>query len=168
MAVPRNAFPKALKRLYDWLDDELGGDPEQRLIACGSALTLTVAEHDGKTILLDTAAGSTATLPLATGSGARIKFQISTTATSNSHKIQVGDATDVMAGVIMALSDDTAAVKGWAAGATDDTITFNRTTTGLAKKGNWVEVEDVAENLWLVRGQIEQSGTEATPFSAAV
>jgi hypothetical protein len=34
--------------------------------------------------------------------------------------------------------------------------------------GEVIEVEDVAANTWLVSGMITQSGTEATPFSAAV
>lgn len=147
---------------------EAGGTIQQPVVAAGSALTLTQDTHDGRTILLDTAAGSTVTLPAASGSGARFRFQVSVTATSNSHKIQVANASDIMQGVILALSDGSNAVLGWEAGASDDTITLNRTTTGTAKVGHFIEVEDIKANTWAVHGTIAQSGTEATPFSAAV
>lgn len=148
---------------------EDGGTIQQGPIAAGATLTLTRAAHDGKTILLDTAAGSVVTLPAAAATGARFRFQVSTTATSNSHVIEVANADDTMKGVILAMSDAVGgATVGWEAGASDDTITLNRTTTGTAKVGHFIEVEDIAENVWAVHGIIAQSGTEATPFSAAV
>ena len=143
-------------------------DVSTRLIAAGATLTLTVAAHDGKTILLDTAAGSIVTLPASSGSGARFYFKISVTATTNSHIIKVANATDIIQGVVFALGDDAAALSGWEAGATDDTITFNRTTTGTAKIGHFVELEDIVSGKWAVHGLIAQSGAEASPFSATV
>ena len=143
-------------------------DVSARLIAAGAALTLTVAAHDGKTILLDTAAGSTVTLPAASGSGAIFKFCISTTATSNSHIIKVANASDTMKGLISALSDGVDNMIGWLAAAASDTITFNRTTTGTAAVGQYVEIQDIATNVFAVSGLIAQTGTEATPFSATV
>jgi hypothetical protein len=143
-------------------------DVSGRLVAAGSSLTLTEAAHDGKTILLDTAAGSTVTLPAASGSGARFRFVIKTVATSNSHIIKVANASDAINGIIYTLSDDTAAVKGFAAAATDDTITLNRTTTGSVSKGEFIEIEDIATNVFAVRGFTQSTGTEATPFSATV
>lgn len=137
-------------------------------IAAGSALTLTNAAHSGKTILLDTAAGSTVTLPAATGSGARFRFQVKTVATSNSHKIQVANGTDIIQGIIYVLSDNSAAVLGYAAGASDDTITLNRTTTGSVTRGEFIEIEDVAAGVFVVHGYTQATGTEATPFSSAV
>ena len=143
-------------------------DVSARLIAAGAALTLTVAAHDGKTILLDTAAGSTVTLPAASGSGAKFTFKVSVTATTNSHIIKVANANDIIQGVIFALGDDATSLQGWEAGSTADTITFNRTTTGLAAVGHFVEIEDVKTNMFACHGIISQSGTEATPFSATV
>lgn len=137
-------------------------------VAAGSSLTLTSA-YSGKTILLDTASGSTVTLPAATGSGARFRFRIKTVATSNSHKIQVANGTDVIQGLIFTLSDDAGAVpKAWAAGASDDTITLNRSTTGSVTKGEYIEIEDVASGVFEVIGFTQSTGTEATPFSSAV
>lgn len=149
----------------DWGRD--GGATTSRLLAAGATKTLTISD-DGKTVLLDTAAGSVVTLPAASGSGARFRFQVKVLATSNSHKVQVANATDIIQGLITGVSDDTDAVKGWIAGATADTITLNRTTTGSVSRGEFIEIEDVAAGLFLVHGQIAQTGTEATPFSAAV
>jgi phage terminase large subunit-like protein len=81
------------------------------------------------------------------------------------HKVQVANGTDIIQGVIMALSDDAGnPVKGWEAGASDDTITLNRGTTGTAKVGHSISIEDIASGVFAVTGSIAQSGTEATPF----
>jgi hypothetical protein len=146
-------------------------DVSARVVAGGATLSVTEALHDSKTVLLDTAAGTIITLPASTGGGARFRFLVSVIATSNSHKIQVANASDTMTGAILAVSDDAGfPVKGYTADATAgaDTITLNRTTTGSTIKGEWIEVEDYAANKWAVRGMIAATGTEATPFSAAV
>ena len=139
-----------------------------RLVAAGSALTLTVAAHEGKIILLDTLAGSTVTLPAATGSGARFNFLIKTVATSNSHVIKVANSSDTMAGVIYMAQDGGDTVLAFEATGTADTITLNRSTTGGTQKGEWVELIDMDTNVWAVTGGLVGTGTEATPFSAAV
>jgi hypothetical protein len=144
-------------------------DDSARYVAAGSALTLTVATHNKRTIKLDTAAGSTVTLPAATGSGAVFNFIVTTLATSNSHIIKVANASDTMQGSILIVDTDTAgATSGFAAGATADTITLNRTTTGSVSLGEWIEVEDVAANKWQVSGVVTGTGTVATAFSATV
>jgi hypothetical protein len=145
----------------------------QSLVAGGSALTLTAQAHGGATIQLDTAAGTTITLPALseTGTGLVFNFVITVVATSNNHKIQVANSTDTMTGMLMAVSDDAGfPVKGYTADATAgaDTITLNRTTTGSTVKGEWIRVQDVGGNKWAVSGMIASTGTEATPFSAAV
>src|SRR6476619_7444044 len=101
-------------------------DVSGRVVAGGGALSVTEALHDGKTILLDTAAGTVITLPAASGSGARFRFLVSVIATSNSHKIQVANASDTMTGMVMAVSGDAGfSVKSYTADATAgaDTIT---------------------------------------------
>lgn len=148
---------------------EAGGTIQQPLVAAGSALTVTRASHDGRIISLDTAAGSTCTLPAASGSGARFRFHITTVATSNSHVIKVANASDTMVGQVLSISDDAGnTVKPFFAAGTDDTITLNRTTTGSTRKAEWIEVVDAATNLWFVDGIIAATGAEATPFSATV
>lgn len=138
-------------------------------VNAGSALTLTAASHAGKLILLDTAAGSTVTLPAATGTGNIYFFTTYALATSNSHKIQVANSTDVFSGAVISVdnADASASVFGCAAGS--DTITLNRTTTGSVKVGgDWIEIVDVKAGYFRVSGVCTGTGGEATPFSAAV
>jgi len=133
-----------------------------------STLSLTAATHSGKTVTVNRAAGSTLTLPASTGSGARFRIIIGTTLTSGSLIIQVANSTDVMQGQIQTMSDDPATVKAFATAASSDTITLNRTTTGVGTAGEWLHIEDVAAGFWFVYGVTTSTGTEATPFSAAV
>lgn len=138
------------------------------LVAAGATLTMTEASHSGKTICLDTAAGSIVTLPTSTGGGARYRFLVTVTATSNSHIIKVGNATDEMRGYVIQDSDTATAPNIWWAADNDDTITLNRTTTGLAAQGEYFEIVDGTSGHYFVQGYSQASGTEATPFSATV
>ncbi len=139
-------------------------------VAAGATLTLAADKHSGKTILLDTAAGSVVTLPQATGTGYRYRFEVSVLATSNSHKVQVGNSTDVMEGLAFGSRIDSGnAVLGFATSATSDTITLNRTTTGSVSVGEWIEIWDKATGVF--HAQVfgtATGGAYATPFSAAV
>jgi hypothetical protein len=144
-------------------------DLSSRLVAAGADETATLAAHSDRIILLDTAAGSTVTLPAATGSGARIKCIISVIATSNSHIIKVGDGTDTMKGSVLIVDSDTAGtVTGFVTAADSDTITLNRTTQGSVTVGEWIELVDIAADVWAVSGVLTNSGSGATPFSATV
>lgn len=130
-------------------------------------ITLTEAEHAGRTGYFDVAAGAVVTLPRATGSGAIFRFFCKTTITSNSMKIQVGNADDVLRGQALIAQDaaDTAVV--FETAATSDTLTGNGSTTG-GITGDYVEIEDIAEGMFRVNAFLSGTGTEATPFSAAV
>lgn len=142
-------------------------DVSGRLVAAGGTLAVTVADHDGKIICLDTAAGSVCTLPAAVGSGAVFRFVVSVLATSNSHIVKV-TGNDVMQGLVFTVDDTSDAVYGWRTADDSDTVTLNRTTTGSVERGEYLEFIDVAADLWLVRGFIANSGSQATPFSATV
>lgn len=146
-----------------------GSDVSGRLVAGGSSLTGTIA-HESRVVLLDTAAGTTFTLPDATGSGQRYTVIISVVATSNSHIIQVANSSDIMQGIVWTCStgDTPDLAQPWITAADSDTITLNRTTQGSITIGEWFEFVDVANNTWAVRGFTASSGAEATPFSAAV
>lgn len=134
--------------------------------ATAATLAVSAASHGGKVIVLDRAAGVTATLPAATGSGVEFRFFVKTTITSNNYIIQVtGD--DTMRGNAIVAQDAGDTVVVFEAGATADTITLNGTTTG-GLVGDWVDLIDVAADLWSVRAVLAATGTEATPFSAAV
>ena len=131
-----------------------------------STLAVVPSTHDGRVVVLDRAAGITVTLPAATGSGAKYKFFTKTTVTSNNHIIQVtGD--DTMAGFASIAQDGADTVVQFETAATSDTITMNGSTKG-GIAGDIIELEDVATDLWSVRCTLSGTGTEATPFSAAV
>lgn len=158
-AVAVSATPAEINRV---------ADVSGRLVPAGATLAVTEALHDGKTILLDTLAGSVCTLPPATGSGAKFKFVVSVLATSASHKIQV-TTDDTMKGTVLVVDTDTAGtVTGFATASTSDTITLNRSTNGSVTVGEWIECEDIAADVWAVSGVISNTGNGATPFSAAV
>jgi hypothetical protein len=145
-----------------------------RYVAAGSTKALTAA-NDKQTIKLDTLTGSVVTLPAATGSGVRFKFLVSVLATSNSHKIQVANASDFMVGIISGPNTSTGAFTAFAAAnsgtvaTNSDTITLNRAGTGSASVGEWIDVEDVAANTWAVNGLLSAAAAAfTTPFTAAV
>lgn len=142
-------------------------DVSARIVNCtASTLTITEATHDGKIVTLNRAAGIAVTLPAATGSGTRLRFVVGTTVTSNSTTIKVvGD--DTMTGTALMLADGGDTVNGWETASNSDTITFDGSTTG-GIKGDFVELIDIAADLWFVSVRGSATGTEATPFSATV
>ena len=128
-----------------------------------TAATATLTDFEaGGLVVVNRAAGCTITLPDATGSGYR--YLITTIADQTGDLvIQAPDASNVMQGV--AMTDMTGVV--FATADTTDTITLNGTTSG-GLKGARVELIDVAADTWHVFVVSEASGTEVTPFSAAV
>lgn len=138
---------------------------ESTYVAAGSTRALTDAESRS-TVLLDTATGSVVTLPAATGSGRTYRFIVSVLATTNSHIVKVGVASDIIIGVLGIVGSSSTAFA--ANGTTHDGITLNRTTTGSVSKGEWFFLEDIASGVWHVRGYLTASGAPATPFGALV
>jgi autotransporter adhesin len=130
--------------------------------------TATVAITDegyvGQRIVMNRAAGITATLPEATGSGNRYEF-IGAVDASGDQIIQVtGD--DTMAGVAY-LGNDSAGASCFYTADTSDTITLDGSTKG-GLKGWRVVCDDIAADTWAVIVMSEASGTEESVFSAAV
>lgn len=143
-------------------------DVSTRIVnATAATLAVTLAAHDGKTVTLNRAGGIAVTLPAAAGTGARFRFVVGTTVTTPSTTIKVANASDTMVGFASTFQDGGDTALFFEAGGTDDTITLNGTTTG-GIKGDLIEIEDVATNLWHVRLTLSATGTEATPFSATV
>lgn len=144
------------------------GQYNSGLVAITASTTLDNS-HNGKTVTFSAAAGLAITLPTATGSGWRVKLVNLTTITSNTTTIKVNNTTDAINGFSNIISDDAGGpAKGFiAAAGSDDTITFNGTTTG-GYVGDIVEIEDVASGLFQVKVMGKATGTEATPFSATV
>ena len=137
------------------------------LIAGGAALTVTREEHDGKTMLFDTATGVAFTLPAATGTGMKLRFVVSVVRASGTYDIDcVGS--DEFAGTCGIIDVDTADATILFAAETGDnfvSISMNGTTSGLGAVGDWVEVEDIATGVWAVKGAIHADGTVITPFT---
>lgn len=173
------ALDKIFKRLIPTGGEALGGitatmdeinraaDVSGRIVnASAATLTVTEATHEGKIITLDRAAGVTVTLPAATGSGAKYTFITKTTVTSNNNIIQVtGD--DTMKGVAWMAADGGDSVVAFETAADSDTITMNGSTKG-GIVGSRIELIDYAADTWNVQCFLQGTGSEATPFSAAV
>jgi len=129
-----------------------------------ASATVNKYDHAGTIVRLSAAAGLTVTLPAATGSGDTYKFFVITTVTTNDYVIQV-TGNDVISGTLAVSTDIGGTVAPTAADS--DTITMNGSTTG-GLIGSYVELVDVAADRWAVSGALNATGTEATPFSAAV
>jgi len=146
-----------------------GADAPVAITATGA---LTTAAHAGVPVVFNNAAGGTLTLPNATGSGAKFLIFIGTSLTSGSFVLQVARAADYFrgqastigsSGITIALTANTGTL------ATEsDTLTWNRSTTGLGTQGDYIELLDFAVNVWSIDAIYASSGAAATPFSAAV
>jgi hypothetical protein len=132
-----------------------------------ASTTLSQKRHGDSTVTVNAAAGLTLTLPAASGTGSRFRIFVGTTVTSNNVVIQVANSSDVMSGSARVAQDGGDTAVAFETASTSDTITLNGTTTG-GIKGDFIELEDVATNLWRVSAVLSATGTEATPFSAAV
>lgn len=133
-----------------------------------TSLSITAATHGERIVTLShTAAESVVTLPAATGTGNKFTFIVAAVNTNN-HKIQVANATDVFEGVALIAQDSADTVNAFESAADSDTITLNGTTTGGAAIGDKVEIIDYASGKFQVNVIATGTGTEATPFSAAV
>lgn len=134
-------------------------------ITVTASLTLTRDTHQGNVVNINALAGLTVTLPASSGKGDKYRIFVPTTVTSNSYIVQVANGTDIMQGAIGLTTDIAGTILPTAS--TTDTITMNGSTTG-GVKGSYLEFEDVSSGIWLLRGNLVCTGTEATPFSAAV
>jgi len=152
---------------------DLSGSFIRDLVTLTADTTITNAAHAGRVLLMGEVGGNasaTFTLPAATGTGAEFKFIVSVVNTSN-YVIQVtGD--DTIDGSVVVTNDSTAggtaSLISWPTVAASDTITLNATTTGGVQIGDYVLLTDIATDQYTVSGLLNASGTEATPFSAAV
>jgi hypothetical protein len=104
-------------------------------------------------------------MPAATGTGDVYTIFFGTTVSSNDYIVQAASSSDVFNGGV-SISTNIAGVTMLAA-ATTDTITMNGSTTG-GLVGSWVQLTDVASGVFMLDGFLCSTGTEATPFSAAV
>lgn len=139
----------------------------QPIAVTAATLTLSKKTHGNATIVADRAAGIAFTLPASSGSGVKFRIYVKTTVTSNTTTVKVANGTDIMSGVALQAADGGATLNAWESGASDDTITFDGSTTG-GIKGDVVELEDVVSGIWSARIVGSATGTEATPWSNTV
>lgn len=140
----------------------------QPISVTSSTLSVTKRNHAGAVLVANRAAGITATLPASDGSGARYEIVVGTTITSNNLIVQVANASDTITGVALFSSDNAAdATVSFETAADSDTITMNGSTKG-GIKGDRIILTDIAANLWHVQIVAAATGSEVTPFSAAV
>jgi hypothetical protein len=91
---------------------------------------------------------------------------VPTTIATSSLKIGT-DGTDKFVGTILGVDTDSSnALVAYTAGASDDFINFNGTTTG-GVAGSWVQIVAIAANKYMVNGIALGSGTVATPFATS-
>lgn len=137
-------------------------------VAGGATKTLTAA-NAFSTTSLDTAAGTVVTLPAATGTGNVYKFVVTTTASSNSHKILTAPITDVLIGFVTGETSGTAKCFAAAAASAYHSLQmpFAGTQPSGGFEGDWFELVDIASGKWQVKGCYQAGTTPTTPFSTA-
>ena len=137
-------------------------------VADTATLALNGSTHGGGvSVIASRAAGITMTLPKALGHGTEFDIFVGATITSNNLIIQVADAVDVMSGVCITSQDAGDSVAAFETAADSDTITMNGSTKG-GIRGDRIKFKSVQAGVWAVQMIASGTGTEITPFSAAV
>lgn len=145
-------------------------DMSTRVVDCTAAtLTVTEAEHDGKTITLNRAAGIAVTLPVPVA-GMKFRFVVQTTFTGAA-SIKSVAGTHIMIGHALMGNDSDNTTVLWQslAASTNDTIDLFGTansTGGIA--GQVITIEAISSTVWFVEIIGDAAGTEATPFANTV
>ena len=165
----------------------LGGIYQQgpaAVVEITSSTTLSPEDHGGRIISVggSLAAALTLTLPAINVStnpitsgpgqdpntlnneGVVYTIWVPTTISTSSLKIGTNGTDKYVGSVISVDTDSSDAVVGFTAGATNDFINLNGTTTG-GVAGTWVQIVAVAANKYMVTGNVLGSGTVATPFA---
>lgn len=124
-----------------------------RIVSLTGTAAITVALHCDKVLYVTGTAAATYTLPAATGSGARFNFNMGQVNTNGFKIISSETTTHRIYGVMNILDVDAAAQQAYSSLATSDTIDLNGTTKGGAI-GDWIQLVDVATNVWFAQGQL--------------
>jgi hypothetical protein len=91
---------------------------------------------------------------------------VPTTISTSSLKIGT-DGTDKYVGSVLSIDTDTSgATVGFTAGASDDFINFDGSTTG-GVAGTWIQIVALAALKYMVKGTVNGSGVVATPFATS-
>ena len=165
----------------------LGGIYQQgpaTVVDITSSTTLNPVDHAGRIIAVggSLAAAVTLTLPAINvtanpttsgpgqdpntlnNEGVTYTIWVPTTISTSSLKIGT-NGTDKFVGSLLSVdTDSSGAVVGFTAGASNDFINLNGTTTG-GVAGTWIQIVAIAANKYMVTGVVNGSGTVATPFA---
>ena len=165
----------------------LGGIYQQgpaTVVEITASTTLSPDAHGGRIISVggSLAAAVTLTLPAintssnpttsgpgqdpstANNEGVVYTIWVPTTISTSSLKIGTNGTNKFVGSVISVDTDSSDAVVGFTAGATNDFINLNGTTTG-GVAGTWIQIVAIAANKYMVTGNVLGSGTVATPFA---
>jgi hypothetical protein len=137
-------------------------------IITGLGATYTLKENEsGSTVVLNRAAGTVLTLPLAVP-GLVYDVNITTTVTSNSYKVITGAATEFLIGGYTNVDTDTSnAVAVFTGnGSTHIAVTMNGGTTG-GLLGTTLRFTCLSATRWQVEGMMMGSGVVATAFATS-
>ena len=139
-----------------------------RIISVGgslaSALTLTLPTINASTN--PTTSGPGQDPSTSNNQGVMYTIWVPTTISTSSLKIGT-DGTDRYVGAILSIdTDSTDAARGFTAGASDDFINFNGTTTG-GVAGTFVQIYAIAALKYMGTGAVLGTGTVATPFATS-
>lgn len=136
-------------------------------VACGGTCTLGAANLRAVT-KLDTAAGSVATLPTATGTGNVYNLLVTVSTTSNSHKVLLATTTDVIIGRAVGFTGAGGASKtfdGSAATYHSLQMPFAGSQPSGGIIGDMITCTDVASALYACEIRYQGGTTPTTPFS---
>lgn len=129
-----------------------------------AGVTLTAAQS-GATILLDHASGGTFTLPT-DAPGLNFRFIVITTVTSVGYKVITASVSSFIQGYLNVPVAAGTAKYFFGDGTTDVSINLNGTTTGGLLSGEFT-LTCLKSGLWQASGNVEGSGTVATPFGTS-
>lgn len=144
-----------------------GGRTPNIISGSGATVQLTAAQS-GSLVLFDRAAGIVFTLP-APQVGLEYTFVSTVTVTSNASKVITDAGTTLIAGTILAASDNLASKSFVGNGTTHLAVTqaaaSSNSTGGII--GSWVSLKCVTTTQWNAIGQVVASATPATPFTTS-
>ena len=156
MALSQGKMP-----LFDTLNTK-----KEVISGLGATATLSV-DDSFATVILNRAAGTVVTLPLAVP-GLTYDFVVTTSVTSNAFKVITGAATEFLIGGYTNVDTDTSnAVAVFTGnGSTHVSVNMNGTTTG-GLIGTVLRFTCLSNTRWMVEGMNMGSGTVATAFATS-
>jgi len=132
--------------------------------ACGA----TCSPAGGQLVLLGTAAGSTVTLPAATGTGNVIRLRVTVTTTSAADKVLLTTVTDVITGNALGWTGSTPIVFSGSAGTYHSLqMPFTGSQPSGGFIGDTVACTDIASAKWSCDVFYQGGTTPTTPYSTA-